>query len=77
MTDDKQDPEDNEALFEGLVAASRVPLSAEEKTNLRTAFSSLMDLARRTRKPGRKWDTRPLPYYVPKPPPKSGKANDR
>ena len=58
-------PADNDALFEGLVAASRVPLSAEEKKNLRTAFASLTVLAERTRKPGRKWETRPLPFYVP------------
>lgn len=62
-------PADNDALFEGLVAASRVPLSAEEKKNLRTAFSSLMDLAAQTRKSGRQWETRPLPFFVPKPPP--------
>ena len=61
-------PADNESLFEGLVEASGVPVSDEEKKNLRTAFSSLMDLAARTRKPGRKWETRPLPFFVPKPP---------
>lgn len=60
-------PADNDALFEGLVAASRVPVSNEEKKNLRAAFSSLMDLAARTRKPGRRWETRPLPFYSPKP----------
>ncbi|MBT5051454.1 MAG: hypothetical protein HOK30_11200 [Rhodospirillaceae bacterium] len=61
-------PANNDTLFEGLVAASRVPLSAEEKKNLRAAFSSLMDLAAQTRKPGRPWETRPLPYYTPAPP---------
>ena len=63
-------PADNDALFEGLVAASKVPVSAEERKNLRAAFSSLMDLAAKTRKPGRHWETRPLPYYAPKAPEK-------
>jgi hypothetical protein len=61
-------PADNDALFDGLVAASRVPLSDDEKKNLRMAFSSLMDLAAQTRKPGRQWETRPLPSFTPKPP---------
>ncbi len=59
-------------LFEALIAASGVPVGDEEKADLRTAYRSLTDLARRTRRPGRSWEVRMLPHFVPPPPGEGG-----
>ena len=68
MASDKKPIADDDVMFEGLIRASGVPVSNQEKQNLRKAYSSLMGLAARTRKPGRSWDVRMLPVLSPKPP---------
>ncbi len=68
MTVGKKPTKDDEKIFEGLIGASGVPVSNQEKSELRKAYSSLMTLAKKTRKPGRGWDVRMLPVYSPKPP---------
>ena len=68
MTSDKKPLADDDVMFEGLIRASGVPVSDQEKQDLRKAYSSLMGLAARTRKPGRSWDVRMLPVFSPKPP---------
>ncbi len=68
MTVDKKPAADDDVIFEGLIKASGVPVSDQEKRDLRKAYSSLMGLAARTRKPARSWETRMLPVYSPKPP---------
>ena len=68
MAVDKKPAADEDAIFEGLIRASGVPVSDQEKKDLRKAYSSLMGLATRTRKPDRSWDVRMLPVYSPKPP---------
>lgn len=68
MASDKKPVADDDVMFEGLVQASGVPISDQEKQDLRKAYSSLMGLAARTRKPGRSWDVRMLPVFSPKPP---------
>ena len=64
----KKSAADNDISFEGLIKASGIPVSDQEKRDLRKAYSSLMGLATRTRKPGRRWDVRMLPVYSPKAP---------
>ena len=68
MASDEKPVADDDVMFEGLVRASGVPISDQEKQDLRKAYSSLMGLAARTRKPGRRWDVRMLPVFSPKPP---------
>ena len=68
MAVDKKPAEDDDVIFEGLIRASGVPVSDQEKKDLRKAYSSLMGLAAKTRKPDRSWDSRMLPVYSPKPP---------
>ena len=55
-------------MFEALIAASGVPVRDDEKADLRKAYGSLMQLARLTRFPGRDWEVRTLPHFVPEPP---------
>ena len=55
-------------MFEALIAASGVPVQDDEKADLRKAYASLMKLAKRTRLPGRNWEVRTLPHFVPTPP---------
>ncbi len=55
-------------MFEALITASGVPVRDDEKADLRKAYGTLMQLARRTRFPGRNWEVRTLPHYVPGPP---------
>jgi hypothetical protein len=55
-------------MFEALIAASGVPVRDDEKSDLRNAYTSLMQLARRTRHAGRNWEVRTLPHFVPEPP---------
>ncbi len=55
-------------MFEALIEASGVPVRDDEKADLRKAYGSLMRLARRTRRPGRDWEVRTLPHFVPPPP---------
>ncbi|MBK19098.1 MAG: hypothetical protein CMM52_09730 [Rhodospirillaceae bacterium] len=68
MASDENPVADDDGMFEGLIRASGVPVSEEEKQNLRKAYASLMGLAAKTRKPGRSWDVRMLPIFMPKPP---------
>ena len=55
-------------LFEALIRASGVPVRDDEKADLRKAYGALMELAGRTRRPGRSWEVRTLPHFVPEPP---------
>ncbi len=55
-------------MFEALIKASGVPVRDDEKADLRKVYGSLMRLARRTRLPGRDWEVRMLPHFVPAPP---------
>lgn len=59
---------DDDAVFEGMIRASGVPVSEEEKRNLRTAYAALREMAARVRNPGRSWETRMMPFFTPKPP---------
>ena len=59
---------DDDAIFEGMVRASGVPVTDVEKQNLRTAYSALMGMAAKVRKPGRSWEVRMMPNFTPKPP---------
>ena len=60
MTDQSED-----ASFEALVNAAGVPLSEEEKRDLRKAYAVLAGLAHRARRPGRTWEVRMLPFWSP------------
>ncbi len=55
-------------MFDALINASGVPVRDDERADLRKAYGSLMNLAKRTRVPGRNWEVRTLPHYVPGPP---------
>ena len=55
-------------MFEALITASGVPVQNDEMADLRKAYGSLMQLARLTRFPGRNWEVRTLPQFVPEPP---------
>ena len=68
MSDDQKPLADDDTVFEGMVRASGVPVSETEKKNLRTAYSALMGLAAKVRKPGRSWEVRMMPNFTPKPP---------
>lgn len=59
---------DDDAVFEGMVQASGVPVTDAEKKHLRTAYSALMGMAARVRRPGRSWEVRMMPSATPKPP---------
>ena len=50
--------------FEGLLAASGVPVSDAEWTELRKAYNTLCDLADRVRTPGRDWTVKPMPSFA-------------
>lgn len=63
---------DQDAMFEALIDASGVPVSKEEKEDLRKTYGTLMKLAGRTRRPGRSWEVRTLPHFTPPAP-----ADDR
>ena len=67
---------DNDAVFDAMVRASGVPVSDTEKKNLRVAYSALMGLAAKVRKPGRSWETRMMPNFTPKPPPAPGQDTE-
>ena len=58
----------DDKMFEALIAASGVPVQDDEKSDLRKAYGSLMQLAQLTRIPGRNWEVRTLPHFVPGPP---------
>ena len=76
MSTDEKPIADDDAVFEGMIHASGVPVTDEERKNLRTAYSALMGLAAQVRKPGRSWEVRMMPFFAPKaPPPK--KAGDQ
>ncbi len=68
MSTDDKPLADDDAVFEGMIRASGVPVSDEEKQNLRTAYSALMGMAAKVRKPGRSWEVRMMPSFTPKPP---------
>ena len=68
MTDDRSPPpaagadspktlRDRE--FDGLLAASRVPVSEAERVELRRAYDAILKLAARVRRPGRQWTVKP------------------
>ena len=59
---------DDDAVFEAMIRASGVPVTDEEKKNLRTAYAALMGMAAQVRKPGRSWEVRMMPNYTPEPP---------
>ena len=61
-----------DAMFEALIEASGVPVSDDEKADLRKTYTTLMKLAARTRRPGRSWEVRTLPHFTPPAP-----ADDR
>ena len=50
--------------FSGLLAASDVPVSDEERAELRKAYDTLCDLANRVRTPGRDWTAKPMPSFA-------------
>ena len=56
---------DQDAMFEALIDASDVPVSEDEKSDLRKTYTTLMKLAARTRRPGRSWEVRMLPHFTP------------
>lgn len=64
---------DDDAVFEAMIRASGVPVTDEEKKNLRTAYAALMAMAASVRKPGRGWEVRMMPQFTPAPP----RAKDR
>lgn len=68
MSERKKPVADEDAIFEGMVRASGVPVTDQEKNNLRTAYSALMGMAAQVRKPGRSWEVRMMPNFTPKPP---------
>ena len=71
MATEEKPGSDNDALFEGMIEASGVKMSAEEKQKLRAAHSALMVLAERARprqKPN-SWEVRMAPFFAPKSPP--------
>ena len=53
--------------FEGLLAASGVPVSDAEWAELRKAYDTLCDLADRVRTPGRDWTVKPMPSFAARP----------
>lgn len=59
---------DEGAMFEALIDASGVPVSEDEKADLRKTYATLMKLAERTRRPGRSWEVRTLPHFTPRAP---------
>jgi hypothetical protein len=59
---------DDDAIFDAMVRASGVPVTDQEKKNLRTAYSALMGMAAQVRTPGRSWEVRMMPNFTPKPP---------
>ena len=63
---------DRDAMFEALIDASGVPVSDDEKADLRATYATLMKLAARTRRKGRSWEVRTLPHFTPPAP-----ADDR
>lgn len=63
---------DRDAMFEALIEASGVPVSEDEKADLRKTYFTLMDLAERTRRPGRSWEVRTLPHFTPPAPADDG-----
>ena len=68
MSSDDKPIADDDRIFDGMVRASCVPVTDEEKKNLRTAYSALMRMAAQVRKPGRSWEIRMMPNFTPKPP---------
>ena len=50
--------------FAGLLAASGVPVSDDERAELRKAYDTLCDLADRVRTPGRDWTAKPMPSFA-------------
>lgn len=69
MTDE---PSDRDAVFEGLIAASGVPVTDAERARLRTAFDTLETLAERVRDPMRDWRVKPMPSFAATPRPGQG-----
>ena len=68
MTDDRSPPpaagadspktrRDRE--FDGLLAASQVPVSEAERVELRRAYDAIRELAARVRRPERQWTVKP------------------
>ena len=55
---------DRDTEFEGLLAASGVPVSDAERAELRKAYATLCDLADRVRRPGRDWTVKPMPSFA-------------
>ena len=53
--------------FEGLLAASGVPVSDAERAELRKAYDTLCNLATRVRRPGRDWTVKPMPSFAASP----------
>lgn len=72
MSDDKTE---KDAAFDGLVAASGVSISDEERARLRGAFDTLEALATRVRDPLRDWRSKPMPSFAATPRPRN--ENDR
>jgi len=59
-----QDTKTRNRQFEGLLAASGVPVSEVERDELRKAYDTLCDLADRVRTPGRDWTVKPMPSFA-------------
>ena len=64
------DVERRDREFDGLLAASGVPVSDAERAELRRAYDTLCDLAARVRVPGRDWTVKPMPSFAATPVPK-------
>ncbi|PPR11995.1 MAG: hypothetical protein CFH41_00028 [Alphaproteobacteria bacterium MarineAlpha11_Bin1] len=54
---------DKDREFDGLLAASGVPVSDAERVELRKAYSTLCDLADRVRRSDRDWTAKPMPSF--------------
>ncbi len=61
----ERDKEVADGIFEGLYLASGVTLSPAEKQGLREVYDIMATYAERVRRPGRTWETKPLPHFTP------------
>ena len=55
---------DTDKEFEGLLAASGVPVSEDERIELRKAYKTLCELAAVVRRRDRDWTVKPMPSFV-------------
>ena len=55
---------DTDREFDGLLAASGVPVSEDERAELRKAYNTLCELAAAVRRPDRDWTVKPMPSFA-------------